>query len=207
MQTYGPFKYGRLPWQHIQVNCWWALVGNRNLITPRTWIWSIQLSGWAHYLQRDWASLTAWRWPGYGRDYLSASCAPPLPASEARGGSFTLTRKSCIPPLPSGKPGCPPQQSHNSYDLFQYCQLFHSAIQPRDSPFLLSCQHLLQYACTSFLSHTHSFGICTHTYRYTVATCLRHTCTHARSNATVVTGFCSSFPLAETFLNNHSFIH
>ena len=28
-------------------------------------------------------------------------------------------------------------------------------------------------------------------------TCLRHTRTHTRSNATVVTGFCSSFPLAE----------
>ena len=32
------------------------------------------------------------RWPGCGPDYLSASCAPPSPASEARGGSLRWLR-------------------------------------------------------------------------------------------------------------------
>ena len=72
-------------------------------------------SGWPHYLPSGWMNRTAWWWPGCGHGYLSASCAPPSPASEARGGSLTSTRKSCILPLPSSKLGCPPEQSYHSY--------------------------------------------------------------------------------------------
>ena len=64
-------------------------------------------SCWPHYLPSDWMSRTAWRWPGCGRDYHSVSCAPPSPASEARGGSLTSTRKSCIPALAVGQAGLP----------------------------------------------------------------------------------------------------
>ena len=43
-------------------------------------------------------------------------------------------------------------------------------------------------------TYTFSWHMHAHIHSHT---CLRHTRTHARSNATVVTGFCSSFPLAK----------
>ena len=43
-------------------------------------------SSWPRYLPSGWMSRTAWQWPACGHGYLSASCAPPSPASEARGG-------------------------------------------------------------------------------------------------------------------------
>ena len=43
-------------------------------------------------------------------------------------------------------------------------------------------------------TYTFSWHMHAHLHRHT---CLRHARTHTRSNATVVTGFCSSFPLAE----------
>ena len=48
----------------------------------------------------------------------------------------------------------------------------------------------LQHACTSFLSHTHSFGICTHTY--TVA---RASVTHARTHDPMLLSKQGFFPL------------
>ena len=47
---------------------------------------------------------------------------------------------------------------------------------------------------TGLHSQTHARTDSSHIHGHT---CLRHTRTHTRSNATVVTGFCSSFPLAE----------
>ena len=50
------------------------------------------------------------------------------------------------------------------------------------------CMHIFSFTYTfSWHMHAHIHG----------HTCLHHTRTHPRSNATVVTGFCSSFPLAE----------
>ena len=116
-------------------------------------------------------SRTAWRWPGYGHGYLSASCAPPSPASEARGGSFTSTssrpcrRASRVAHL----------NNHIIPMLLVFFLLFLkvvlSDLQFSQGVvfFCLAATILLQYACTSFLSHTHSLGICTHTYTVTRA--------------------------------------
>ena len=61
--------------------------------------------------------------------------------------------------------------------------------------FLLSCQHLTA-VCMHIFSFTYTFSwhMHAHLHRHT---CLSHARTHTRSNPTVVTGFCSSFPLAE----------
>ena len=60
---------------------------------------------------------------------------------------------------------------------------------------MLSCQHLTA-VCMHIFSFTYTFSwhMHAHLHRHT---CLSHARTHTRSNATVVTGFCSSFPLAE----------
>ena len=68
-------------------------------------------------------------------------------------------------------------------------------IQPRHSLFLLSCQHLTA-VCMHIFSFINTFFWHMHAHIHR-RTCLRHTRTHTRSNAAVVTGFCSSFPLAE----------
>ena len=49
---------------------------------------------------------------------------------------------------------------------------------------------------TSFVVYRVRFGPDSHAHLHR-HTCLSHARTHTRSNATVVTGFCSSFPLAE----------
>ena len=79
--------------------------------------------------------------------------------------------------------------------LLVFFLLFLSSIQPRRGLFLLSCQHLTA-VCMHIFSFTYTFSwhMHAHIHRHT---CLSHVRTHTRSNATVVTGFCSSFPLAE----------
>ena len=53
-------------------------------------------------------------------------------------------------------------------------------------------------------SFTHTFFWHMHAHIHCRA-CLHHTCTHTRSNTSVLTGVCSSFPLADNFLNVHFF--
>ena len=76
---------------------------------------------------------------------------------------------------------------------FSWGSTVRSSIQPRRSLFLLSCQHLTA-VCMHIFSFTYTFSwhMHAHLHRHT---CLSHARTHTRSNATVVTGFCSSFPL------------
>ena len=129
-----------------------------------------------------------------------------------------MTRKSCIPPLLSGKLGCPLEQSRNSHDAclflaFSYGSTFSSFIffvRFSDSAkaesffFWLSCQHLLQYPCTSFLSHTHTFFCFWHMHAHIHRrTCLRHTRTHTLSNAAVVRGHLRSSHVADKRKNFH----
>ena len=57
--------------------------------------------------------------------------------------------------------------------------------------FLLSCQHLTA-VCMHIFSFTYTFSWHMHAHKHR-HTCLSHARTHTRSNAAVVTGFCSSF--------------
>ena len=69
---------------------------------------------------------------------------------------------------------------------------------------LLSCQ-LLSAACMHIFSFTYTFFRHLHAHVH-CRTCLRHTCTHTLSNATVETGFFSLLPLLSPDICDTSFI-